>query len=83
MNTTDLILKMTEGRPIMYPEEMAKLFGITVESLRNKLYAKRLPVPTFKVGGKTCAHVTDVAAYIDHQRDEAATESLRDKRQAA
>jgi hypothetical protein len=83
MNTNDMLLKLTEGRPFMRQDELASLMGVTLDSLRNKLYAKRLPLVTFKLGGKMVVHVTDVAEYIDGQREAAATDLLRSQRRAA
>lgn len=66
---TELALLLTHDGPTMTLEEVAELMGITPRSLENQIYAERCPIPMFKVGTKYAAHITDVATYIDRQRE--------------
>ena len=66
---TELALLLTHDAPIMSLEEVAELLEITPRSLENQIYADRCPIPMFKVGSKFKAHIADVAAYIDAQRE--------------
>lgn len=65
---TELALLLTHDSPIMPAAEVASLMGITERTLENKIYAEQCPIPMFKVGSKYCAHIADVAKYIDEQR---------------
>jgi hypothetical protein len=67
---TDLyLLMLTEGRPIMTVDELAKLLGLNKRTLENRHYAHTLGIPLFKIeGGALYAHVADVAAHIEAQR---------------
>lgn len=69
---TELALLLTHDKPIMTAAQVADLLGITERSLENQIYAGRCPLPMFKVGSKYHAHISDVAAYIDAQREQAA-----------
>lgn len=69
---TELALLLTNEGPIMSLEQVSKLLGLSPRTLQNKIYAQECPVPMFKMGEKWCAHVSDVAQYIDSQRVEAA-----------
>lgn len=88
---TELALLLHYERPIMYASEVAELLDVTERTLENQIYAKRCPIPMFKMGSKYVAHLADVASYIDHQRSEAvndgysgsATELLQHPRRAA
>ncbi|MBX3653249.1 MAG: pyocin activator PrtN family protein [Ramlibacter sp.] len=71
---TELALLLTHESPVLSIDEVATLLGITVRSLENQIYAHRCPIPMFKMGSKFCAHVADVAAYIDAQRAQAIRE---------
>lgn len=71
---TELALLLTYGAPTLTLEQVAGLMRITERSLENQIYAKKCPIPMFKLGSKFAAHVTDVAAYIDAQRKSAADE---------
>jgi hypothetical protein len=72
MTKTELmLLAMTDGRPTLSLAEIANLLGITEPSAKNKIYSEDLPFHVFQVGTKWCAHVSDVAKYIDDQRAEA------------
>jgi hypothetical protein len=68
---TELALLLTHETPVMSLKEVAELFGIVERSLENKIYAGECPIPMFKVGNKFAAHISDVAAYIDAQREDA------------
>lgn len=79
---TELALLLTYSRPTMTDKEVADLMGIGVRTLENKIYAKECPIPMFKIGSNWAAHITDVAKYIDDQRD-AATKLLQNSPQPA
>lgn len=68
---TELALLLTNDGPIMSAPKVAELLGITERSLENQIYAEKCPIPMFKMGSKWAAHVSDVAAHIDRQADEA------------
>jgi len=83
MKTDLYLLMLTEGRPIMSVDELAKLLGLNKRTLENRHYAQTLGIPLFKIeGGTLFAHVADVAAHIESQRF-AATALLQQARQAA
>ena len=73
MKTELMLLIQTEGRPVLNLADLANLLNLSQRSIQNKIYKKALPFPTFKLlgSGDWVAHVADVAAYIDGQRDEA------------
>jgi hypothetical protein len=72
MKTELMLLAMTDGRPTLNLAEIAELLGLTEASARNRIYAEDMPFPVFQLGTKWCAHIADVAAYIDAQRELAA-----------
>jgi hypothetical protein len=71
---TELALLLQYESPTMTLEEVAEILQLTPRSLENQHYAKRCPIPLFKMGNKLQAHISDVAAYIDGQRAEALRE---------
>lgn len=76
MKTEMMLLIQTDGRPTLNLSEMASLLNLGPRSLQNKIYKKATPFPVFKLGesGDWVAHISDVAQYIDNQRDAAAKE---------
>jgi hypothetical protein len=68
---TELALLLTHDTPVMTLEEVAALFGVASRTLENRIYRKDCPIPMFKVGGNWAAHISDVAKYIDAQREDA------------
>lgn len=68
---TELALLLHYEKPTLSAAEVAELLEITERSLENQIYEQRCPFPMFKMGSKWAAHISDVAAYIDRQRDEA------------
>lgn len=69
MSKTELmLLTMTDGQPTLNLAQIAELLGITEPSAKNLIYRKDVPFKVFQVGTKWCAHVCDVATYIDAQR---------------
>jgi predicted DNA-binding transcriptional regulator AlpA len=84
MKTEMMLLIQTDGRPTLSLPEIAQLLGVGSRTVQNKIYERRLPFPVFKLGdsGEWVAHISDVAGYIDSQRDEA-TKLLQKAREAA
>ncbi len=75
MKKTELMLLLqNDGRPTLNLGEIAAILSIDPRTAQNKIYARKMPFPVFKLGdsGEWQAHVSDVALYIDQQRDEAA-----------
>lgn len=72
-----MLLLQTDGRPTMKLSEVAALMSIDPRTAQNKIYAHKMPFPMFKLGdsGDWVAHVSDVAKYIDDQREAAAKEA--------
>lgn len=68
---TELALLLQYEKPTLSAAQVADLLDITERTLENQIYAEKCPIPMFKMGSKWVAHVTDVAAYIDRQRDDA------------
>lgn len=79
MKTELMLLVQTDGRPTMNLSEMAALLSLDPRSLQNKIYKRTAPFPVFKLGdsGDWVAHISDIAKYIDDQR-EAATKAMVD-----
>lgn len=77
MKTELMLLLQTDGRPTMKLSEVAALMSIDPRTAQNKIYAHKMPFPMFKLGdsGDWVAHVSDVAKYIDDQREAAAKEA--------
>jgi hypothetical protein len=75
MKTELALLMMTDGRPTMCLEEMAKLRHIDPRTALNQIAAKRFPFPVFKDGAGWFAHVADVAKWIDEKREQAVAEA--------
>lgn len=71
MKTELMLLIKTDGDPTMPIDMVAKLLGIEVRTLENRIYAQTTPFTMFKLGTKWVAHVTDVAKHIDDQREAA------------
>lgn len=73
MRTEMMLLIQTDGRPTLKLCEVAALLSIDPRTAQNKIYAHRMPFPMFKLGdsGDWVAHVSDVAKYIDDQREAA------------
>ncbi len=71
--TEIMLLLMTDGRPTLNVEEICGLLNVQRPSLMNRIYANKLPFAVFQIEGSAewCAHVSDVAAHIDQQREEA------------
>lgn len=70
-----MLLILSEGRPLLRLDEMAKLRNISTRTMQNHVYNKLCPFPTFKDGSIVCAHVSDVAAWIDREREAAKEEA--------
>jgi len=73
MKTEMMLLIQTDGRPTLNLTEIASLLSIEPRTAQNRIYAKRMPFPVFKLGesGDWVAHISDVAEYIDGQREAA------------
>lgn len=73
MKTELMLLLQTDGRPTLNLAEVSKLLSIEPRTAQNRIYAHRMPFPMFKLGesGDWVAHVSDVAKYIDEQREAA------------
>jgi hypothetical protein len=52
---------------------MSALLSIDPRTAQNKIYKRSMPFPVFKLGdsGDWVAHISDVAQYIDSQREAA------------
>lgn len=73
MRTEMMLLLQTDGRPTMNLSEMSALLSLDPRSMQNKIYKRATPFPVFKLGdsGDWVAHISDVAQYIDDQREAA------------
>ena len=73
MRTEMMLLLQTEGRPTLNLGEIAALLSLDPRSAQNKIYRHAMPFPVFKLGasGDWVAHISDVASYIDAQREAA------------
>lgn len=71
---TEYLLLLTYEGPTMTLEQVAKFLGVTPRTLENQIYGERCPIPMFKVGSRYAAHISDVARYIDEQREAATKE---------
>nr|WP_315203987.1 pyocin activator PrtN family protein [uncultured Albidiferax sp.] len=74
MKTELMLLIQSDGRPVLNVADLASLLSMTERSIQNRIYKRAMPFPVFKLAdsGGWMAHVSDVAAYIDVQRDDAA-----------
>jgi glutaredoxin 2 len=75
MKTELALLMLTDGRPSMKLEELAKLRNIDPRTAMNQIHAKRFPIPVWKDGAGYFAHVGDVAKWLDAQREQATRDS--------
>ena len=71
MKTQFTLLLLTEGRPTMTHEEFAHLRNKSPRTVQNEIYNQKNPVPFWQDGGSWQCHVSDVADWLDRQRDEA------------
>lgn len=73
MKTELMLLIQTDGCPTMTVKAQANLLNMTPRTVQNRIYAKTMPWPVFKMAdsGEWVAHVSDVAAHIDNQRQTA------------
>lgn len=71
-----MLLIQTDGSPVMHLKQMASLLNVGERAVQNKIYAKTMPFPVFKLDGSSewVAHVVDVASYIDHLHEKAQRE---------
>jgi len=72
MNTTFLLLAKYD-KPRLGMDEIADLMGVSIATARNQMYSGRLPIPTYKEGGRVFADIRDVAEYLDKMRETART----------
>jgi Pyocin activator protein PrtN len=77
MKTELALLMLTDGRPSMTLEELAKLRNIDPRTAMNQIHGRRFPIPVWKDGAGYFAHVGDVAQWLDAKREQAARESQR------
>jgi Pyocin activator protein PrtN len=75
MKTELALLMLTDGRPSMTLEELAKLRNIDPRTAMNQIHARRFPIPVWKDGAGYFAHVDDVAKWLDAQREKATRDS--------
>ncbi len=75
MKTELALLMLTDGRPSMTLEEMAKLRNIDPRTAMNQIHARRFPIPVWKDGAGYFAHVGDVAKWLDAQREQVTQDS--------
>ena len=75
MKTELALLLLTDGRPSMALEEVAKLRNIDPRTAMNQIHARRFPIPVWKDGAGYFAHVGDVAKWLDAQREQAIRDS--------
>lgn len=71
MRTQFALLLLTDGRPTMTHTEFAKLRHKSPRTIQNEIYAKKNPVPFWKDGGEYLCSVSDVAAWLEGQRQDA------------
>ena len=77
MTTPDDVVIPDTGRilPILEFDELIELFGYANErAARRAMRLKKFPVPTFKLAGRTVAHVDVVKRYFDEKYDEGVTD---------
>jgi len=77
MKTLMALLIANEGRPTMTHHELAKLRNKSHRTVQNEISAGACPVPVWKDGATWLCNVSDVAAWLDRERDAAI---LADKR---
>lgn len=65
LSSLDLILAQSQGQLLLSLEESAKIAGISLQTLRNRLVDGCAPFPTLKQGRRRYVHARDLAAYID------------------
>ena len=75
MNTELTLLILTEGRPTMTLEEIARLRNIDPRTALNQIHGRRFPILVWKDGAGYFAHVADVAKWLDSKRKHAAEQS--------
>lgn len=71
MKTLLALLIVNEGRPTMTHHEFAKLRNKSPRTIQNEISAGECPVPVWKDGGAWLCKVSDVADWIDRERDNA------------
>lgn len=71
MRTLMALLIANEGRPTMTYKEFAKLRDKAPRTVLNEISARRAPVPMWKDGDNWVCNVSDVAAWLDRERDAA------------
>ena len=76
MKTELALLMLTDGRPSMTLEELARLRTIDPRTAMNQIHARRFPIPVWKDGAGYFAHVGDVAKWLDGKREQATHQSL-------
>ena len=64
MKTELALLMLTDGRPSMTLEELARLRNIDPRTAMNQIHARRFPIPVWKDGAGYFAHVGDVAKWL-------------------
>lgn len=65
------LLIANDGRPTMTHHELAKLRNKSHRTVQNEISAGLCPVPVWKDGATWLCNVSDVAAWLDRERDAA------------
>ena len=69
---TEYLLLAQFGKPVIGLKDLSSIIGLTEGTIQKKYYEGTMPFPIFKLCNSLCAHVSDVAEYIDRERDAAA-----------
>lgn len=87
MNTAFLLMAQFNKAIVPLEEVCEQYFALAPRTAQNYAKAGRLPVPAFRGGEGNKApwlvNVTDLAAYLDKQRDAAAKDQISNQSRAA
>ena len=74
MQTVFMLLAQYEKPVVPLKEICSEYFGLSYQTARQRANAGMLPIPTFKKKKKSdyLVHLTDLASYIDQQREKEA-----------
>lgn len=71
MQTVFMLLAQYEKPVVPLKDICSEYFGLSYQTARQRANAGMLPIPTFRTSQKSdyLVHLTDLASYIDQQRE--------------
>jgi|GEM_PF-5164221 len=79
MNTLDLLMTAAGGKAIITEREAGEILGgVSLKRLRNLRSEGNELIPTMQIGGRRFVCLTDLAEFVDRQRNRLATKATHE-----